>query len=100
LLEHVIAFNYPSASERYDRVGEIFGARLEGLGYEERCRTVVGAIAAFKNAVGILPGLAGRGVRRDDVRELARKALADPCMVTNPRRPQLRDIELIYEEAL
>lgn len=100
LLDHVIAFNYPSAPERYDRVGEIFGARLEGLGKGERCRAVVGAIAAFKNKVGILPGLAGRGVRRDDVRKLAHKALADPCMVTNPRRPQLRDIEVIYEEAL
>ena len=32
--------------------------------------------------------------------ELSRKAFADACIVTNPRRPSVRDIEVIYEEAL
>jgi alcohol dehydrogenase class IV len=40
-----------------------------------------------------------RGVRREDIGLLARKALVDPCLVTNPRRVQLSDIEAIYEEA-
>jgi len=99
LLDHVMAFNYVSVPERYDRIGEIFGVRSTGLGEKERCAALVRAIRTFKEQLGIRPGLAGRGVHRRDVGELARKALADPCMVTNPRRPQLQDLEAIYEEA-
>jgi alcohol dehydrogenase class IV len=40
------------------------------------------------------------GVRRGDIPELAGKAMQDACMVTNPRQPTPRDIEVIYEEAL
>jgi alcohol dehydrogenase class IV len=34
------------------------------------------------------------------VSELAEHALGDACLVTNPRRPNQRDLEVIYEEAL
>ncbi len=40
------------------------------------------------------------GVSRSDIPQLAKNALNDVCMVTNPRRPNQRDIEVIYEEAL
>jgi alcohol dehydrogenase class IV len=44
--------------------------------------------------------LSRSGVHRTDVHELAETALNDPCVVTNPRRPSQRDIEVIYEESL
>ena len=99
LLDHVMAFNYPSAPERYDRIGTLFGVNPVGMAAPARCRAMVAAIRAFKAQLGIGPGLAGRGVHRRDLTELARKALADPCMVTNPRRAQVGEIEAIYEEA-
>jgi alcohol dehydrogenase class IV len=51
-------------------------------------------------AAKVIPGLAQRGISRTSLPELALKAMSDPCMVTNPRRPNLRDVEVIYEEAL
>jgi alcohol dehydrogenase class IV len=50
--------------------------------------------------VGITETLAKKGIHNGDVRPLAEKAIKDPCMVTNPRRPNKRDIEVLYEEAL
>jgi alcohol dehydrogenase class IV len=100
LLDHVAAFNYSAAPERYDRIGEIFGARLSGLTAEERQRSVVESLRSFKEQLGLESGLGKRGVRREDIGRLARKAFADPCMATNPRRAQLADIEAIYQEAL
>jgi alcohol dehydrogenase class IV len=38
-------------------------------------------------------------VQRHHLRELAEKALADPCVATNPRRPTREQIEALYEEA-
>jgi alcohol dehydrogenase class IV len=100
LLEHVIAFNYAAVPERYDRIGEVFGARLAGLAEQERCAAIIQAVRNFKAQLAISPGLSERGVQPRDIADLARKVMADPCMVTNPRRPQLVDIERLYAEAL
>jgi alcohol dehydrogenase class IV len=54
----------------------------------------------MKEEVGIRSSLAERGVTIADIPELARNAIKDPCMVTNPRMPNQRDIEVVYEEAL
>jgi len=99
LLDHVVAFNYSALPERYDRIGEIFGARLSGLTAQEKQQSVVESLQTFKAQLGFQPGLGKRGVSREDLRLLARKAIADPCMATNPRRAQLADIEAIYQEA-
>jgi alcohol dehydrogenase class IV len=40
------------------------------------------------------------GVHQSELPALAEIALNDPCVVTNPRRPCQRDIEVIYEECL
>ena len=99
LLDHVVAFNYSAAPERYDRIGEIFGVCLTGLTEQEKRRAIIDSLRTFKEQLGLQSGLAKRGVRREDVGVLARKAIADPCMATNPRRAQLADIEAIYMEA-
>jgi alcohol dehydrogenase class IV len=57
-------------------------------------------VAAFRDKVGLPFTLGQRGVRRSDIPELARHALEDVCIVTNPRRANQRDVEVIYEEAL
>ncbi len=99
LLDHVMAFNYHEAPAKYDRIGVVFGARLDGLPADARGRAIVQAIRDFKQELGFIPGLSSRGVQRTDIALLAQKAIADPCMVTNPRRPQLNDIMAIYEES-
>lgn len=90
LLEHVMAANYKAAPDRYDRVGAIIGPG--------RATPAEGA-AAFRRSLGITETLAAAGVREDAIPALARRAYADPCMVTNPRSLACEDIERIYEHA-
>lgn len=99
LFDHVVAFNYSAASRRYDRIGELFGVQASEDSEEARRQGLLQAIRAFKEGLGLQSGLGMRGVRREDIGLLPRKALVDPCLVTNPRRMQLGDIEAIYEEA-
>ena len=61
---------------------------------------LVAEIRRLREALGIRDTLSQRGLHRTDVRGLAVTALDDPCIVTNPRRPNLRDIETLYEECL
>lgn len=99
LLDHVVAFNYSAAPERYDRIGELFGVDTEGLSAGEKGQALIGAIRSFKERLGLESGLGKRGVRREDIDLLAEKAAVDPCMATNPRRASVADIEAIYGEA-
>jgi alcohol dehydrogenase len=100
LLEHVIAYNYDQASDRYDRIGRIFGARVDEGSCQEKCAAIVLALRKFREGVGVKGSLKERGVSRAVITILAERAIADPCMLTNPKRPTLSDIEAIYEEAL
>jgi alcohol dehydrogenase len=100
LLRHVLAFNGEAAADRFDRIGEAMGLDLRGLTAEERCARLVAAVAAVPAKLGLSFTLGQRGVRRSDIPELARHALEDVCIVTNPRRANQRDVEVIYEEAL
>lgn len=92
LLEHVIAANYEAASDRYDRIGAIFG--------EDERTTPAEKVATFRRTLGITETLATIGVPADSIPTLAREAYADSSLVTNPRRLTCKDIERIYERAL
>ena len=54
----------------------------------------------FKLSVGIHTRLADKNVQPNQISILADKAIKDPCNATNPRIPTLKDIELLYSEAL
>lgn len=99
LLEHVVAFNYAAAAERYAEIAHAFGLDIAGLPVEEQKLRLVDALYAFRASVGLGHSLAIIGVRQKDIAQLARFAFADPCVVTNPLQPSIEDIALIYERA-
>ncbi len=100
LLEHVIAFNFPAAPERFRVVAETLGLDVRGLGTNELKNALMTDVMRFKREVGIADRLTQKGVQYADVTDLSRKAVADACMLTNPRQPSRRDIEVIFEEAM
>ncbi|MBU1564687.1 MAG: iron-containing alcohol dehydrogenase [Proteobacteria bacterium] len=100
LLDHVINYNFPDAAERYLKIGEAMGLDVRHLSINEAKNAIIYKIRQLKQKVGIKKTLGQQGASLTDIPHLARKALKDPCMVTNPRVPNQRDIEVIYEEAL
>jgi alcohol dehydrogenase class IV len=100
LLDHVVAFNYQARPDRFDLISQLLGIDVAHRPAAARRAALLDALRAFKKAVGLDLRLRDRGITRSDIPRLARAALADPCMATNPRAPTRRDIETIYEEAL
>lgn len=100
LIEYVIAFNYRAAPERHDQLAARLGVRVGELSSNARRDALISAIRDMKNAIGLDLRLRDRGVTRSDLPVMARVALSDPCMATNPRPVTGDDIETIYEEAL
>jgi len=100
LLDRVVAFNFPSARARYEKIAEAMDVSPQNLSTDEIQKKLIDAIVTLRQGAGISTCLRDHGAKLSDIPQLAEKALSDPCMVTNPRRPNKRDIELIYEEAL
>ena len=96
LLEHVISYNFETAFDRYLRIGQAMGL-VPRRGQEKE--SILSAIRNLGKAVGISQTLGQIGLSRSDIPKLAKKAMQDVCMVTNPRRPTQQDIEVIYEKA-
>lgn len=100
LLDHVMQFNFPAAAERYLHIGEVMGLDLRGMTSRQKRSAIIAEIARLKKMAGAVRKLEDVGVGRSDISLLSKKAMKDPCIVTNPRRPSKRDIEVIYEESL
>jgi alcohol dehydrogenase len=100
LLQHVVNFNFSEASTRYLKIGGAMGLHLHGLSAKEAQHAIFTKIDTLRRQVGITSTLGQQGATLADIPALADKALRDPCMVTNPRSPTRRDIEVVYEEAL
>ncbi|MBU1247336.1 MAG: iron-containing alcohol dehydrogenase, partial [Proteobacteria bacterium] len=101
LLEHVIDYNFSAAPERYATIGMAMGADIDpAMPLDEQHKHTLNAFQAFKKAVGMTSTLAELGVRPEDIESLARNAMNDPCMATNPQDPQPGDISAIFERAL
>jgi len=100
LLDHVIEFNLPASPERFERVAEAMGLDLRGLDSRARKKVLLEKVREIKRAVGVDKVLKDVGISSGDLPVLSKKALNDPCLITNPRKASQRDLEVIYEESL
>ncbi len=100
LLEHVVAYNFQSAEDRFRRVAEAMDIDTRGMAKPEIKKRLMNRIVELKRRVGLEARLAQLGVSVSDIPHLSGFALQDPCILTNPRKSSLRDVQVVYEEAL
>ena len=100
LVEHVVAFNYSAAPDRFRMVAEALGIDCRGLTHPQVRLRLIDHLIEFKRAVGFHETLRLHGVGSSDIPFLSRHAMGDPCILTNPRESSQRDVEVVYAEAL
>jgi alcohol dehydrogenase len=99
LLPHVVDFNFTAAPERYRIIAESMGLDPRGMNDQEVRTWLIESMTGLRNALGIRERLGSKGIRPDDIPVLSDKAVLDPCLITNPKTANKRDIQIIYEEA-
>ena len=100
LLDHVVRFNFEASPDRYQKIAQAMNLETRGMTEWQRTNQITEALRAMRNQIGIVDGLAARGVRAADIPELAVHAAKDACVVTNPRYVGIDDAKVIYGEAL
>lgn len=99
LLEHVINYNYEVVPEKYAKIAEYMGISTKGLSNTQINKLLYDRIHNLRMSLGINKSLKSVGVKIGDIGPLAKNAINDACIMTNPRKANKRDIEVIYEEA-
>ncbi|WP_027716074.1 alcohol dehydrogenase-like regulatory protein ErcA [Desulfuromonas sp. TF] len=100
LLRQVMEFNMPAADDQFSLILKAMGIETRQRSRREMAASILAEIERLRRAVGIHQTLHDLGVHRTDVRELAESAERDPCLATNPRAINRRDLEVLYEESL
>ena len=100
LLESVVDFNYEASPERFREVGRLLGTVGAVSSPGEEKKAVLSAIRSIRESLGDTLTLSDMGVTRDDIPDLAKKAIRDPCLATNPRKVTTGDLERMYQYAL
>ena len=100
LLPHVMAYNLGSSPERYVNIARAMGIEVQGLTARQAGEAAIAAVQELKSKAGITSTLGQRGVTWENIKELSTKAIADPCMLTNPRPATAEEITRIFENAL
>ncbi len=101
LLDHVIAYNFEACPSRYVDIAKALGLTIpEKLSFEEQKQLVVECVREFKHEAGVTNNLGELGVKETALPAIAKSALRDPCMATNPRPLTEEDIVAIFRNAL
>jgi len=100
LLDHVIDFNFETAPDKFRQIGNALGADISFSAPPDEIKdTTLSAFRNLKQAAGVKVNLCELGMTQKDLPALAEKALADACMLTNPRQPTADEVIKIYEAA-
>ncbi len=100
LLPHVVRFNAEADPEPYAVIACNLGVADPGTPAAEAALALADRIDQLARSVGVPRGLAALGVRHEDLPRLARTALQDACMSTNPRSADETQMRALYEAAM
>lgn len=100
LLEHVINYNFTSSRDKFYKIANLMGIDTRGLGDKDVKNRLITTVSNLKRDVGITEQLEKKGVKLTDIPHLSNKAIKDACILTNPRKASLGDIDTIFKEAM
>lgn len=100
LLAPVIAFNFDAVPDKYRQAGMAMGLDIDHLSREAQKDMLCEALQAFRKQAGLCHSLGDLGVTRELIPQLAKMAHQDLCLVTNPVKPSIEEIERLYERAI
>lgn len=99
LLEHVIDFNYESATKQYNEIASVFGIDLEQEN-EVIKKKLMQAIRELREDIKIKSKIKVEKSDEGVMEQLCSNSLLDPCMLTNPKELTKKEVGEIYERIL
>ncbi|HBI46098.1 MAG TPA: alcohol dehydrogenase [Planctomycetales bacterium] len=100
LLPYVMRYNAPARLTAFASLAQLLGEDVTGLGDEQAAERAVAAVERLRADIGIPTRLRDLGVKENQLRPFAEKALGIKRILrVNPRTPTLEDLESILRAA-
>lgn len=100
VLPHVMAFNLAGANEKYGKIGEVMGVRIEGLSPIERAKASVAEVRGLLGQVNVSTRLRDYGIPKKSIPDLAKEGMKySRLFIPNPRDLSEDDVKKIYTDA-
>jgi alcohol dehydrogenase class IV len=96
LLEKVVQFNYSHSPEKYNLLAKAIHLNIDEIAPAQRGAAICDQIAWLRQNLNIDQRLVDLGVHASDIPRLSEFALIDPCLATNPREANKKEIEDLY----
>jgi alcohol dehydrogenase class IV len=101
LLPHVMEYNLISDTDRYARIAQAMGEKIEGLSSRDAALRAVTAVRNLANDIGIPTRLSETEPVTDAaVSTMVEHALIDVCLATNPRDIDAEHMEELFRAVL
>lgn len=100
LLPFVMEYNMSACKKKYGDIARAMGVDIKGKTEGEAAQAAVDAVKKLSKAIGIPQTLSEIGIKEEQLPQLARDALIDPCTGGNPKDVTVEDIFAIYKKAL
>lgn len=100
LLPWVLEYNLTACMERLGRIGEAMGKAPESGSVRVRAQKAIDVLRVFQKDLGVPEQLGAIGVTEEDLPLIARQAMSDPTVLTNPRRATVSDLLTLLRKAL
>lgn len=99
LLPFVMEYNMSACKKKYGDIARAMGVDIKGKTEGEAAQAAVDAVKKLSKAIGIPQTLSEIGIKEEQLPQLARDALIDPCTGGNPKDVTVEDILAIYKKA-
>lgn len=96
LLDQVIRYNYPVASDKYDTLAPIL--RIADPVTGENLRKIEEKIIDLRKTLKITNSWQNLLKSPANISLLAEKSMSDLCAATNPRIPDLNDVKMLFKQ--
>lgn len=101
LLPFVMRFNLPARRKELATIARLLGENVAGMNEADAAESAVHAVERLRSAIGIPERLRDLGVRREQLRSFAEKAMGiQRILRVNPRPVAVEDCEAILHAAL
>ena len=100
LLDKVVDYNFDSASSRYRKIAELFNLNSSQAGDKFIQEDIKKYLKDLKQSLNVDKKLSELGLENKDIAPLSLTASNDACIVTNPKKLSVVDIERIYEQSI
>lgn len=100
LFPYVLEYNFDAEPKKYLKIAEAFDLKFHNLAFSEQKDVIVEYFINLKAELGLKDGIKRLGVKEKDIPQMAPYVMHDPCIVTNPRKPTVSDIEEVLYNAL